>query len=180
VSVPGATNPTIALTYTGYASIEYHVPSFRSHYFTHYGLATPSLVMPRSGTANYTGVVTGYGVASPEIGTSARTEYALTGTGTLLADFGTASLTSTMNITGAALDNSGNRDFGSFVHNGSIVQNTFSARGIVGSVSGTFYGPNADEFAGIFALTQSVPVGTGTDIQRIDLNGIFAGRRTGP
>ncbi len=183
LSVPGASNPTIALSYTGYASLNYDPGgTFARRIFAHYGLATPSQTMPRSGTGVYNGIVTGHGTSEVGVpGTStATTDYALTGTGTLTADFSAGSLASTMAIQGSATGTGAARDFGTFTHNGTITGTTFFA-GVNGdSLRGQFYGPNAEEFAALLNIVRLLG-GIGTPTQdQVTLNGIYVGRRPVP
>jgi hypothetical protein len=82
VSTLGSGNPTIALTYTGYASMDYNVPQFLTRYYAIYGIETPALSMPRTGSGTYTGIVTGYGATYGSNGAQSNT-YVLSGTGSI-------------------------------------------------------------------------------------------------
>lgn len=171
VSTLGSGNPTIALTYTGYASMDYNVPQFLTRYYAIYGIETPALSMPRTGSGTYTGIVTGYGATYGSNGAQSNT-YVLSGTGSLTANFAASSIASTLNISGLTLDgNATPRDFGNFNHSGSYTGNSFFLGSNRDSLAGRFFGPAANEVAAIFGLTNFGVT------ERVELDGLFLGKR---
>lgn len=176
ISRPGNANPLIALTYTSWST--FAVRDGRVRYYNHHGLATPDLAMPRSGSATYNGVVTGFGTSSPAPGGAMfdPINYNLSGTGSLTANFGNSSFSSRLDIAGTPEGSTAVRTFGQFDFNGSITGNRFSG-GINGnSLMGAFYGPEAAELAGLFnIIVNAGPVTAPTE--RIELNGLFLGKK---
>ncbi|MCA0208010.1 MAG: transferrin-binding protein-like solute binding protein [Proteobacteria bacterium] len=177
-SLPGASNPTIALTYTGYATMAYGLPQFRTNYFAVYGVGTPALNMPRTGSATFDGILAGHGsVEVRNAGANGTLDfYNLSGTSRMVADFATASFASTFGINGINTVDQSNRSFGNFSVNGTITGATFSG-GINGnSFAGQFFGPNANEFGGIFDFfTTTMPTADQSILTR--LQGIAVGGR---
>lgn len=171
VSTLGSGNPTIALTYTGYTTFDYNVPQFLTRYFAFYGIETPALSMPRTGSGTYSGIVTGYGASyGPDGGQT--NNYTLSGTGTLTANFAASTIASTLSISGRTLDgNATLRDFGSFSHTGSYSGNTFFLGVNRNSLAGHFFGPAANEVAAIFGITNFATT------ERVELDGLFLGKR---
>lgn len=160
---PGGTTQGIALTYTGYGQWRRTgAPAYgpgtgvNDTYFV-YGLKTPSINMPHGGTGTYTTALDGTYTAKTGV-------YAVTGTGTLTANFsGAGSIAYSATLAGvregdsaalaglgALTGGAGTIQFGS-----SGFKSTTSATGGGYSlgVMGNFYGPAAQEVGGVFRLT---------------------------
>jgi len=134
------------------------------------GAQTPAANMPISGTAAYSGRAIG-GLSS------GGTTYALAGTSSFAADFGARTVTGTMALN-ATPDGGTTVGFWNTVTFGAAIAagtNQFAgtasapaATGIVatpamaGTATGNFYGPQANELAGEWALTGSGAVALGS------------------
>jgi len=145
------------------------------------GYETPVSAVPTSGTATYSGInnVTGI-VASYQSGQLARAS--LLGNGSFSADFGAAKLTGTLtnmtvitanptatatpwNNVSVTASIAGNHFNGSATAAApSAVTNYTLTGGAAGNFNGGFYGPNADELAGVWSLTDSSHVVTGVAV----------------
>lgn len=164
----GSDNRELALTYASFGK----QTSFRNddpfatdtnRSFFIYGFATPSgLFANRTGTASYAGVA--YGAAADQQGTF----YDVTGTSRLNVDFGSQSMSGALALTGR--NGSTPIEFGSFDFGGKIF--SYSSSGVadirrgsgqsIGAMLVNFYGPAADEAAGIFRLR--IPDGVGANM----------------
>ena len=117
------------------------------------GSATPASAMPTSGTATYTGQTIG-------TGTNTTGAYALLGNATIQVNFGTNAATITLNntqqqylgtnsvITGPTLTGTG-------TISGNRMAGTLSGTGLSGTHASTFYGPAAQENAGVWSVAGS-------------------------
>ena len=171
-----ATNPVIALTYVTYGkwSPVPHSPVVLNDNYVVFGAVTPSSAVPRTGTANYRFIVDG---TWQQAGSPSGKTYALSGNGTLTANF--ASATTGLSITPTATNTSnGSRiQFGTLTGGGFIDASTSSwnatsrTRAADGtktlfSAVGNFFGPQAQEIGGAFTLsrtlgTQEIGAGAG-------------------
>lgn len=123
------------------------------------GIQTPDGDMPVTGTANYTGEITGTGVAKPT-----GLLYYLSGDADIEADFSTGDVTTTITVLrNLYADNTGLAPY-LFESNGSISGATNLFGGTIssldgsnlsGRVDGAFFGPNADEVGGTFSASNS-------------------------
>ncbi len=125
------------------------------------GKLTPTASMPSSGTATYNGTVQGMSYESGSL-------KALNGSHTMNANFGSGTITGTMNVNYAS---SGASYATTNLNAVSIGGNGF-AGGLngtdnTGSIKGSFYGPAANEVGGTWALSK-----TGSSAA-----GIFAGKK---
>jgi hypothetical protein len=170
---PPSINPSINLTYTSLATVVTPTPvngkplDYR-HYIA-FGVRTPDLNRPISGTATYDGIAIGSG----QTGRGAlATPYEVQGAVSLVANFGTNSITSTLNLTGTSLKDGSVITFPEFKTSGETAHGDFTAqRGVDGLyMRGSFYGPNAQEFGGLFSVTQ------GDGASTIELSGAMAGK----
>lgn len=151
---PGAANPLIALTYTSFGAWRRSTPgaattAVNDTYFV-YGIKTAGADVPRTGTGTYTAALDG----SFENRTAV---YALSGTGSFLADFaaGTIGFSATpVGTPGAGAPLA----FGTINGSGpiSFKNASFKANGTNGSyamdIAGYFFGPAAAEIGGTFRL----------------------------
>ncbi|WP_265104522.1 transferrin-binding protein-like solute binding protein [Sphingopyxis yananensis] len=182
VNRPHADNPGLVLTYSSFATIRASQPASpqntdprNGRYDISYGIATGKQQMPLSGSATYTGIALGTGkvTTNPYSGgsvPSTTTFYDVTGTSTIIADFGTQSITGRIELVGTEMGGIATRNFDAITARGNISLNGFSIG--YSSIKGTFYGPAAQEVGGSFNIIQNDMADT-----RTELNGIFAGKR---
>lgn len=182
----------IALSYTGLAALRTwgvtgrtpdQTTTLHAAYFIPYGNATTTEAMPQSGSASYAGVVVGLGGTYSDENTQ---YYNLTGTSTLNVDFGAASMTSTLSVSGVNVDNGTGLNFGNYqfagnlaVHSGTRY-NSFNAEAsgpnYAGYFAGGLFGPHAEEFGATF----NIDVRGANGIPGAFLNGATVGRKTSP
>lgn len=154
-------NPTIDLTYTKLGIWEVGNPSFYSEYsiqrnYVVFGFKTAPADMPVSGSANYSGLI--FGVAGSD--GPAKMYYSLGGTVDLTANFASGRWSGSLDPVGTNRNGGAIRDFGTFTFsNGTISGNEllgtdllYGSAGDVGDVWGMFFGPNAAEFGGGYAV----------------------------
>jgi hypothetical protein len=145
----GADNPLIALTYTSFADFSVArsgLPGDRT--FTPFGLATTAANRPRAGMAYYSGVIAGVGGSH-----SRPVNYDLSGTSSLSANFGTDTFWITLNPVGTPSDGGADVVFNPLIFTGAISTdgNMAGADNTNGrNFLGQFFGPNAQEFGGVF------------------------------
>ena len=168
-----------SLTTCGNNSTSGCVPLYAGTFAGEQGTGTITVTMPRTGLATYVGGAVGYVVQQVPAGTAGNNVGRFWGTSALNANFATNSITGAITgIQAFSVNNSGNGevDYGS-VNNinlsatisGSNFTGTTSASstpgtafnitGATGNLSGGFYGPAAQEVAGVFNLT-----GTNTSV----------------
>jgi hypothetical protein len=156
---PGTPNQGVALSYTGYGQWRRTgAPAYgpgtgvNDTYFV-YGIKTPAANI-QTGTASY-------GTALDGTFTNKDGVYAVTGTGTLSANFGAGTIAYSATATGARESDSAALAFGSLSGAGTIARASSSFQG-TGSVNGSgyrmdvngyFFGPGAAEVGGVFRLT---------------------------
>jgi hypothetical protein len=177
---PGPSNPKLDLRYT--SLIELMILPNSTHLggnrqFIAFGLPTSPYQMPRNGTANYSGIARGAGTVKTNAFSgslpSNTTAYDLSGTTSLLADFGNGSFTSTLSLVGADQASSATKDFGTMQVSGEISRNQFtSTHGGTFGYGGTFTGPHAEEFSGTFSHFYTDANGT-----LFDWQGVVVGKR---
>lgn len=187
---PGASNPTLALTYVSFANIRSSIPNgsgWVNHveYYAPFGVVTPAVSVPKTGTASYSGII--YGSATQVSAGGATSQYALSGSSTLAVDFGASTLAATLNFTGTPTGGGAGTSLGSVTMNGTLGKDaagnsSFSASAYGGStpetfnngnLQGAFYGPAANEFGFSFANTQGVSGGS----PRIQAQGVSVGKK---
>lgn len=168
---PGPQNSELALSYATFGHWATTVLSGTSRtpadlYFA-YGLDTPrSLLMAKTGTASYKGIVYGTGTNS-----QAALTYAITGSSAFTVNFGGQSYSGSLSMIGKPTNAGAVLDFGNFAFSGSLAPynelvNTTVTRDnqFVGSIASRFYGPDGEEIAGTFGLSLQQGIGTGTSI----------------
>ena len=156
----GDTNPEIQLSYMTFGRFVVRDPDnccfSESTNYVFFGLPTASALLPRAGTASYSGIVLGEG-------DNAHTGYrgTISGTSSLTADFGAASLSMIVSL---IQDDTANTVIGDYKFNGSIANNGFfgGSEGVPGAMRGSFFGPNADEFGAVWDITQDDSFGRST------------------
>lgn len=154
---PGATNPTIQLSYASYGHWRAVTPgggnfgnTAQSDTYFVYGFKTPKADMPTTGTGYFSTLFDG-------TFTNTTTNYDIDGTGSLTAQFDTGTLTFTSTLTGTPISGSPIA-FGALNGSGTIKSNasSFAATGSNGTYSmnlaGYFFGPTATEVGGVFSL----------------------------
>lgn len=173
-------NREVELTYSNVALITDRNPDGTgpgarvSRYYASYGLITPELQMPRSGSASYGGRAWGSGYVAG-IGDNS----AVTGTMNAQVNFGASSIQILLDL--LASDPNGvlpSRNLGNFTFetgggnyfSGGVNQNPYSY-----TVNGKFYGPNAAEIGGAFNLSKDSP--TGGYYPDFKISGVFAGTK---
>ncbi|MBO9603226.1 MAG: hypothetical protein J7496_12050 [Novosphingobium sp.] len=150
----GSDNSQVQLTYASFARVEIapaegsdEKPYFREILF---GSRTPTELIPRSGSASYSGVL--YGNGSDNVH-----QYRATGTASFTANFGDYHVDATLHPILTDISDGSTLDFG--VHSGSGIvhldqgtfMGTFDGDGATALV-GYFYGPGAEEIGASFAL----------------------------
>ncbi|WP_336977923.1 transferrin-binding protein-like solute binding protein [Altererythrobacter fulvus] len=160
VSNPGASNPTIALSYLSFGSLTHsgpastagHVASSTAYFI--YGMPISSTIFPTTGSANYRGILYGSGASF----SGGNNSYAVSGNFNLTANFASMSVTGdispvlTNDASGQVLS------LASFGLNGSIdarvprpIAASFSGAGVSSSYfRGNFFGPAANEIGADF------------------------------
>lgn len=155
-------NDPLSSQYGTFAYIGYATTTKLAEYFTHYGLKTQALNMPSSGTGTYAGefaglVNTSFGIGYDYLEGSAdftanfsagSITFASTGIGTEVAG-SSYSLNGTASISGNSYSGTVS---GSYTDG--VGTATFSASG--STLSGAFYGPAADETAGVLYYSDSL------------------------
>ena len=163
---PGPANSQLALTYLslGHWSTILNSgagPQPIDQYFI-YGLETPAqLLIGRTGSAHYQGIVYG-------IGDGGATRYAITGNSHFDVDFGAQSYSGAMSLSGAPKSGGGSVNFGSYdftaqLASGQLVPAGITQSGqILGQINPIFYGSDAQEIGAPFSLQtpSSGPAGT--------------------
>lgn len=148
----GTGNTALPLTYVSFGNFQRdQTPSAYAlnRYFV-WGFPTTNLQMPRTGSANYNGIIRGTAVAT------GQEVYRLSGTSRFAANFQTGQLTGTLSPVGTSLTSALTQNFGDFqLVNGMIltqeIRADFSnALGGTGSIRGLFFGPDAAELGAIF------------------------------
>jgi hypothetical protein len=115
-----------------------------------FGNMTPTASVPATGSATFNGTTTG--VCGP---TSGSTVYALQGNAQLIANFSTQSVTtnltnlSTQNISTNAVSSLPDLS-GTSTISGNAYAGTISGTSLTGTINGNFYGPAAQETAGVW------------------------------
>lgn len=162
----GADNKELALTYASFGRYSTSIESDpfsaeADRLFFVYGFTTPSgLFANRTGSASYSGVA--YGAGADATGSF----YDVTGSTKMTVDFGSQSLSGSLALMGR---NGANAvDYGAFGFAGKLFSYSSSATAdikrndtAIGSLLVNFYGPSANEAAGIFRLR--VPDGVGAN-----------------
>lgn len=165
----GSDNRELALTYASFgryststdASVSFYAEANRVFFV--YGFNTPSgLFANRTGTASYAGVA--YGAGADAKGTF----YDVTGTAKMSVDFGAQSLSGNLVLTGS--NSATTIDYGAFGFTGKLnsygSSSSTDIRGNAGTAIGSmlvnFYGPSANEAAGVFRLRVPDGVASGT------------------
>lgn len=164
----GSGNPTLALTYTSLADLTTTTNrsglAVTTQYLTAFGVQTPNGDMPRSGTANYSGILVGRG---NQVGFS--NDAVLSGTSAMAINFATGSGTASLNINATDKLSSAQMAIGTFTFTGgnnaispgarngftfnpATYSNLPAGGAVSGQFSGAFYGPAAEEFGGAFNL----------------------------
>lgn len=152
---PGA----LGLTYVRYG--KWRRTDISGNYFANndtyvvFGTPTTRAQMPHSGTGNYSTTYDGTFLNKDGV-------YAVSGTGTFDAFFGSNTLNFTASLTGTSESAGPAINFGAFAGSGSIssrgstfsgTDSSYNAEGYAMSIKGGFYGPSADEVGGNFTLT---------------------------
>jgi C-lobe and N-lobe beta barrels of Tf-binding protein B len=180
--VPSATNPTLALTYASLADISRltNAANFTSSTrdVVPFGVPTPILVMPRSGSGTFSGTALGTGTVTVRTANgSTSNSYDLSGTSLLRADFFASSFSAQLNLNGVNSVGGGALAFSPYNFNGTITGNGFSTANNGMTFAGQFYGPAANEFGAYFkVLDTAIGAGLG-DTTLTDLVGATVGRR---
>lgn len=174
---PGAGNATLALTYTSFIDIGVQALDGQGQpigdvqrLYLPFGVATPAAALPRGGTGTYAGVAYGHGR------NTANQPISVSGTSSLIADFGAATFTASLTLT----DNT-NQTFAPFNFQGQIATNGFIGTGIIsvpegqvgnaGTFNGNFFGPAANEFGAVFDIIRDDANG------RTFLTGVAVGKK---
>jgi hypothetical protein len=155
---PGASNPTIALTYASFGHWRKVTPgggnfgnTAQSDTYFVYGFKTPKGSVPTSGTATYTTLLDGTYIDPDR-------SYDIDGAGTVTANFAGNTLAFSAAANGTPATGPGIH-FGTINGSGTINSNasSFMANGSNATyrmnVAGYFFGPTANEVGGVFQIT---------------------------
>jgi len=161
-----ASNPLIVLSYVDYGqwrrtTTVSGTTSVNDTYLV-WGARTPTASIPRTGGATYSTIVDGTFV-------NKNGAYAVSGTGSLAANFAGASISYSATATGTKEVGSGTIAFGTMTGSGSINYlsgmfngtGTPDAEGYKMGLTGSFYGPAAQEVGGVFQITGNGGLGQG-------------------
>ena len=161
-----ASNPLIVLTYVDYGQwrrtgTANGVTSVNDTYLV-FGQKTPAANVPRTGSASYTTIVDGTFV-------NKNGAYAVSGNGSLVANFAGGTISYSETATGTKEVGIGSINFGTMNGTGSIAFNsagfsgtgTSDTQGYRMDVNGFFYGPAAQEVGGLFRITGNGGQGQG-------------------
>ena len=183
----GAGNGELALTYTSFVDftrVRNYPPGLskdNDHYFMPFGVATLDSQLPRTGTANYAGVLYGHGAITPA-GSNTSDFYALSGTSSMSVNFAGFGISGSLAIKGA--NGGATTDFGRFDFTGNRNNANFSmgqtSAATTGYWLGQFNGPAAAEYGGVFNI-QTNTVTPGYDSingQKLILTGVTVGKKT--
>jgi len=160
--VPGPANTALALTYTSFARWELtdtDPSASRTLRYATFGFKSDErTITTQTGTAHYQGLAFGQSTTSP-------IKYVVTGTSSFDADFGAGKYSGSLKLTGTPAGGAA-LDFGTY-----SFKSTISIAGAgnaqifepnagpldqqIGSVSPTFYGPNAEEIGADFLVSVS-------------------------
>lgn len=171
VRVLRADNTKIAMTYAGFAGVSARLaggdPASTADDHDDYGFAildyrNATAAAPLTGAAAYAGQVFGNGIQLRD--NNAKAYYSLSGASSFQMNFSDASFKGSMAISGTDGANGQVTDFGNYAWSGAIAGNGFAASGNGGQLSGTFFGPQAQEVGGVFSTDQMGP-GTRTILQ---------------
>jgi hypothetical protein len=150
----GPGNPDISTQYVGLA--------FRGRDAFHYGIISGFDFLPRTGRATYAGFLYGEAFSNDR-----ADPYSLTGSASLIADFGALTLGGTLsvnatrggNVTALAPLTLANGQIGSrfpgqtqLSRGNSLYAEFTGAAGATGSLTGNFYGPELEELGAVFQL----------------------------
>ncbi|WP_164546019.1 transferrin-binding protein-like solute binding protein [Sphingobium yanoikuyae] len=188
---PGAGNPTIALTYTSFATWSVGpVPSLYQSDVNEtvlaYGRKTPDGAMPRSGSASYAAIIQGI-TTVPVSASATQRPYVITGDASLSYDFAAARMSGVMRPVATDRDSGQRYELGAqnFAGSSIVGSSSFSGqfekemtiRGIGttnGSINGQFTGPQAQEFFARWNYGMIDPVNGGT----LNMGGVMVGKQT--
>ncbi len=167
----GSSNPEIALTYADFADI---LGPMRQ--YVAFGMITPSVQFPKTGTLTYSGILRGSGV-SQSFGSSPDTtaSFDLTGTSQITVQNNTLQSFVTLNPIARNLATGVSTDLGPMskqiflfaTRSGMEFQSVVSTEGVI---AGAFFGPNAEEAAGTFIFKN-------TNGGPSELAGVFAAKK---
>jgi hypothetical protein len=147
------------------------------HYFA-YGVPTPSLNAPRSGTGTYVGIALGTGIVETRNNNgSTHNLYDLAGTNVFNANFASSAFTSTLQLTGTDRSNGASVNFSPYSFNGTIFRQTFTTADNGRTMNGSFFGQNADEMGAYFRIIDTAIGSNPTDTVLSDFYGAIVGKR---
>jgi len=161
-----ATNPVIALTYVTYGKWT-PVPQgsvVLNNNYVVFGSITPSSAVPRSGSATYNFILDG---TWQQAGSPSGKTYNMSGTGSLTANFSSATMGLSVTPVATNTTNGSTIQFGTLTGAGFIdasssswnaTSRTRAADGTktLFSANGNFFGPQAQEIGGAFTLTRTL------------------------
>jgi hypothetical protein len=114
----------------------------------------PATGVPTSGTASYSGIVSGFARQPNDI-------YIISGTSSLVANFSTNTYSTNLSFTGQSLDGTKSLSSQNFagtssgsLMNGSPLNGNLSGSG-TGNWAGRFFGPGAAEYGYVFSVAGS-------------------------
>jgi len=167
---PGSGNTELALTYVSFgdwstATGDLYPPASARHFFA-YGIEPErDLLARRTGTASYAGVAYGAGVRTDGLA------YDVRGTSRFDVNFTGQSYAGSLVLSGTPTSGDGAQDFGTWSFTSQLGYGVMGeaqlsraglADNIFSKISPRFYGPDAEEIGGSFALQTGVPEAAGT------------------
>lgn len=157
LSNPGSGNNDIAMTYTSFAIWERPQSDgvFTWERTFAWGVGTDPLLVPRTGSAHYEGILRGTAVAMEDGGPV----YTLAGSSTFDVNFAGGNVTGSLHPIGTDRSTGGVRDFGAFALGRpvaslpSVSADIVDAQGrYLGNFAGSLFGPRATEIGGSFGF----------------------------
>ncbi|MBO9516714.1 MAG: hypothetical protein J7493_01460 [Porphyrobacter sp.] len=181
-------NASVALSYASFAEISIQLYPANKYYDAIYYavFGNQTIQMPRTGTASYGGLAMG----SVEVQASSPSGweydiYNVLGTSGLSVNFGAGSFVLTIDGLGGDRVYAGaNRPghdtvlFPTMEFNGLISGASMSGSDVDRSFNGSFFGPNAEEFSGVFRTNNVKPASLNLDPnQLVTVTGVAAGKK---
>jgi len=165
----GSGNPRLVLTHTSFVDLTISSPIPGGGFSTSrnisiFGVPTPGAQIPRSGTANYTGVAYGFGSAGGN-------SFEASGTSSLSANFATSAFTAIVNLDATVQATNVVTTLAPKTFSGNIINGTTFGSAFDGFL-GRFFGPNAAEFGATFNFNGNDPV-----IGSFGVSGVALGKR---
>jgi hypothetical protein len=178
-------NPAVTLTYLSYG--QFARPSATGvqgidRWFT-WGVRTNSFQLPRTGSANFAGIIRGTGITA-----NGGPVFTLGGTSSFAFNFASATFTGSLTPTGTNTTSGAVTNFGTYNLGGGTISSAgglaanvvSSSNGFLGYFDGALYGPQATEIGAVFGFNNQGAQWDGSyNTGAVHLNGVVAATKTG-